>query len=144
MKFDNNTRRFYELLAEGMHCSMIFNKLSQIYGSLTEEIKVNKELLITLINNKLIDLNHLNELSYGVDGNEQVGRIAHYLIHNVNHYRRLKNFLFFHSRVDQGHQLGGRFRRDLDIETFPCKKIEEKIEADMAKDFAISIKLILL
>ena len=46
MKVDDNAGRFYQLLSEGLHRRMIFNKLSQIYGSLAEEIKVNKELLI--------------------------------------------------------------------------------------------------
>ena len=134
MKVDNNTRRFYELLAEGMHRRMMFNKLSQIYGPLAEEIKINNELLIMLINNKLIDLNHLNEVSYLTDGNEQATRISHYLIHNVNHHERLRNFLF----IIQGWTRDWNLVEDLeeitfDIEMFQCKKIEEKIHADMSK-----------
>ena len=129
MKVDDNAGRFYQLLSEGLHRRMIFNKLSQIYGSLAEEIKVNKELLIMLIN-IFIDMNHMNELSFGVDGNE---RIAHYLIHKVNDYCRVKNFLY----IIQGWTRDKNLIEDLEeivydrpIEMYQCLKIEEKIQED--------------
>ena len=143
MKVGDNAGRFYHLLSEGLHRRMIFNKLSQIYGSLAEEIKVNKELLIMLINNKFIDMNHMNELSFGVDGNEQAVRIAHYLIHNVNNYCRVKNFLY----IIQGWTRDNNLIEDLeeivyDIEMYQYLKIKEKIQGDMQKKFASFIKLL--
>ena len=43
LKTTNNTTRFYELLSEGLHRRMLFQKLSQIYAPLIEEIKINKD-----------------------------------------------------------------------------------------------------
>ena len=131
-KVDGNANRFYALLSEGLHRRMLFQKLSQIYGPLSEEIKINKELLIMLINNKLISLDHLNQLSYGVDGNQQACRIADYIIHNVNHYRRVKNFLF----IIQEWTRDTNLVEDLEdivfnIEMYQCKKLEDKIKEDM-------------
>ena len=60
---------FYRLMSEGLHRRTMFHKLSQIYGPLIEEVKVNKDFIIMLINNKLIDMGHLQELT--ASGDEQ-------------------------------------------------------------------------
>ena len=134
MMVDGNANRFYGLMSEGLHRRMIFQKLSQIYGPLTEEIKVNKELLIMLINNKLITIDHINELSYGVDGNVQASRIAHYIIHNVNHYRRVKNLLYIVQNWVRDKNLVENLEEIVfDIEMCQCSKIEDKIKEDMTK-----------
>ena len=110
---------------------MLFQKLSQICGPLTEEIKINKEFVIMLINNKLMDMRHLQELSDGVDSDTQVLRIAHYIIYNVNHIQRLKNFLF----IVQNWVRDQNLVEDLedivfDIEMCQWPKIHDKIQTD--------------
>ena len=133
-KIYGNAGKFYGLMSVGMHKRNLFQKLSQLYSPLTEEIKVNKEFLIMMLNNKLIDMEHLNELSNGVNGNDQAMRIAHYIIHNVNNYKRLKNFLY----IVQGWVMDTNLVEDLeeivfDIEMSLCRKIEGKIKEDINK-----------
>ena len=82
---------FYKILLEGLNRRMLFQKLSQIACLLTDEIAINSELLIMLINRELLSMTHLQELSTFKDRNV---KIAHYLVHNINHYHRLKIFLF--------------------------------------------------
>ena len=42
-KLKGNTTRFYDMLSEGVHQRMLFQKLSQIYAPLIEEVKTNKK-----------------------------------------------------------------------------------------------------
>ena len=134
-KLYDDTGKFYDLIHEGMHQRMLFQKLSQIYGPLIEEIKVNKEFLIMLINNKLMTMEHLEELSRdGCDGNTEAMRIGHYIIHNVNHHHRLKNFLY----IVQGWVRDRNLIEDLeeivfDIEMVQCNKLDDKIREDFVK-----------
>ena len=132
IKIDGNASRFYGLLSEGLQRRMLFQKFSQLYGPLIEEIKINKELLIMLINNKLIDMKHLNELSFGVDGSVQAARIAHYIIHNINHYERVKNFLYIMQRWTRDKNLVEDLEEIVfDIEMVQKTKIEDKIQQDI-------------
>ena len=43
-KLKGNMTRFYDMLSEGVHRRMLFQKLSQIYAPLIEEVKTNKEI----------------------------------------------------------------------------------------------------
>ena len=54
-----NSAKFYDILSEGAHRRMIFQKLSQIAGPLEDEVKVNTEFLVMLVNRKLLSLHHL-------------------------------------------------------------------------------------
>ena len=127
----NEAGRFYTAMLEGMNRRMLFQKLSQICAPLTEEIKINKEFVIMLINNKLMDMRHLQEISDGVDSETQALRIAHYIIYNVNHIQRLKNFLY----IVQNWVRDQNLVEDLedivfDIEMCQCLKIQDKIQTD--------------
>ena len=53
LKKNGHAAKFYELLGEALLRRMMFQKLSQIYAPLIEEVKANKEFLIILVNNKL-------------------------------------------------------------------------------------------
>ena len=133
MKVHNDAGRFYALISEGLHRRMMFQKLSQIYGPLIEELKVNNEFLIMMINTKLIDTDHLQEIS-GEDGDVQAMKMAHYIIHNINHYPRLKNILF----IVQDWARDRNLIEDLkdivfEIEIVKCKKINERIQEDSEK-----------
>ena len=86
-----NSSQFYELISEGCHPRMLFQKLSQIAGPLEEELKTNSELLIMIIDRKLMAMGHLHELSSFPD---RPTKITHHIIHNINHYQRLKTFLY--------------------------------------------------
>ena len=91
LKKNGNANKFYELMREALSRRLLFQKLSQIYAPLVEEIKTNKELLIILVNNKLIDMSHLEELA---GSNETPLRITHYIVHNVNSYGKLRRFCY--------------------------------------------------
>ena len=82
IKKNGNSEKFYELLEEALSRTLLFQKMAQIYSPLTEEVKTNKELIrpIILVNNKLIDMTHLEELAGSSDTEL---RIAHYIIHNL-------------------------------------------------------------
>ena len=82
LKINKNADSFYELISEAMHRRMMFQKLSQIYGPLKEEVnQVNQEFLNMMINSNLISMD------------QELARIALYLVHNINNYQRLKQFL---------------------------------------------------
>ena len=81
IKQHGNSSDFYQILSEGLHRRMLFQKLSQIAGPLADEIQVNSELLVMLINRELLTMKHLQELSSFTDRNV---KISHYLVHNVN------------------------------------------------------------
>ena len=88
VKKNRNSERFYELLEEVLS-RLLFQKMAQIYSPLIEEVKTNKELIIILVNNKLINMTHLEELAGSSDTEV---RIAHYIIHSINSYRKLRRF----------------------------------------------------
>ena len=126
MKITKNTGRFYRLLSEALHRRMIFQKLSSVYAPLIEELKANKDFLIMLRNNNLIDMQQLQE-----SDDQQATTIAQYIIHNINHYRLVKRFL----NICQLFVRDTNFIEDLeeiifDIEMIQCAKIEEKIKQD--------------
>ena len=133
MKVHNDAGRFYALISEGLHRRMMFQKLSQIYGPLIEELKVNNEFLIMMINTKLIDTNHLQEIS-GEDRDVQAMKMAHYIIHNINHYPRLKNILFIvHDWARDRNLIEDLKDIVFEIEIVQCKKINERIQEDSEK-----------
>ena len=86
-----NVTQFYKLISEGYQRRMMYQKLCQIAGPLEDELKTNSEFLITLVNRKLIAMEHLHQLSTFPD---RAKKSSHYIIHNINHLERLKIFLF--------------------------------------------------
>ena len=91
IKQHDDASSFYNVMTEGLHRRVMFQKMCQIACPLADEIAVNSELLIMLINRELMTMKHLQELSTFSDRNN---KIANYLIHNVNNYYRLSVFLF--------------------------------------------------
>ena len=86
-----NATEFYKLICEGYQTRMIYQKMCQIAGPLEDELKTNSEFLIALVNGKLINMDHLQQLSSFPD---RPKKITHYIIHNINHLERMKKFLF--------------------------------------------------
>ena len=128
LKKNGNTIKFYELMGEAMSRRLIFTKLSQIYTHLIEELKANKELLIMLINNKLIELSHLEELM----GDEI--KIAHYIIHNVNTYRKLKKFTkICQSCCRDTNLIELIFEINFEIDCYQMSRLSDVINDDMKK-----------
>ena len=124
-KVNNNAVKFYGMVSEGMHGRLIFQKLSQVYAPLIEEIKTNKEFLIMLINNQLIEMDHLQELT---NGSDQDMKISHYIIHNVNSYRKLKKFLCIVQNWVRDTNMVEQIEEIIfDLEMFQCAKINDKI-----------------
>ena len=122
---NNKAGRFYNLLSEGLHRRMMFYKLSQIYTPLIEEVRVNKDFLIMLINNQLIEMDHLQELT---NGSDQDMKISHYIIHNVNSYRKLKKFLCIVQNWVRDTNMVEQIEEIIfDLEMFQCAKINDKI-----------------
>ena len=123
-----NTTKFYELISEALHRRLLFTKLSQIYAPLIEEVKTNKDLLILLINNKLIDMDHLQELS---GCQEYHVRVAHYIIHNINSYKKLSRFNYYMQNWCRDTNMVDLLMEvSFDIEMYQMKKITDKIVED--------------
>ena len=129
LKKNQNTRSFYEMLGEAMTRRLMFTKLSQVYAPLIEEYKTNKELIVMLINNKLLDFAHVQEL----EGDEM--KLAHYTIHNINSYRKLRRFSQILSRwwCRDTNLIELVYEITFDIECYQMTKIEDRIEEDMKK-----------
>ena len=131
LRKNGNAYKFYELLGEAMHRRLIFQKLTQIYASLIEEIKINQEFLLILVNNKLIDLGHLQELAWN---NQTPIRTAHYIIHNINSYRKLMRFTFLCQQwcrdINMVNQL---LEIQFEIEMYQLVRLAEMIEEDSKK-----------
>ena len=126
LKKNGNTRYFYEVLEDAMAKRLIFTKLTQIFAPLIEELKINKELLIMLVNYKLLDMTHLQELA----GDEV--KIAHYAIHNINTYRKLKKFMSICRRWCRDTNLIELiFEITFNIECFQMAKLGDRINDDM-------------
>ena len=133
MKFHSNTNMFYELMSEALHQRTMFHKLSQIYGPLIEEVKINQQFLIMLINNRLISMEYLQELTATGD-EQQYMRIAHYIIHNINNYRRLKRFHFICQQWVRDTNLIEQIEDiSFELEMIQYHRIEEKIKQDQKK-----------
>ena len=98
-----------------------------------------------MINNKRIDMDHLKEMyDDGCDGNTQAMKIAHYIIHNINHYHRLKNFLFIvQGWVNYRNLIEILEDIVFEIEFIQCNKIEKKIQEDFVKHIVKIIKCVL-
>ena len=130
-KLKGNTTRFYNMLSEGVHRRMLFQKLSQIYAPLIEEVKTNKEMLIMMLNNKLNEMNHLQELS-GHD--ETPVRIAHYIIHSVNSYQKLNTFTYIcQTWCRDTNMIEQLLDITFEIQMFQCSKLQDKITEDSKK-----------
>ena len=129
LKKNQNTRSFYEMLGEAMTRRLMFTKLSQVYAPLIEEYKTNKELIVMLINNKLLDFAHVQELG----GDEM--KLAHYTIHNINSYRKLRRFSQILSRwwCRDTNLIELVYEITFDIECYQMTKIEDRIGEDMKK-----------
>ena len=122
------SRKFYDMLSEGLHRRMLFSKLSQIYAPLIEEVKVNKELLIMLLNNGLMEVSHLQDL-YGNDQSPTI--IAHYIVHNMNSYKKLKKFTYIcQNWVTDTNMIEQLNEIAFECEIFQCARINEKITED--------------
>ena len=128
VKKNGNSEKFYELLEEVLSRRLLFQNMAQIYSPRIEEVKTNKELIIILVNNKLIDMTHFEELAGSSDTEL---RIAHYIIHNINSYRKLGCFAY----------LSGSWSRDsnmveqvleiqFEIECFQMARLEDLINQD--------------
>ena len=134
LKVNGNTDRFYSLMSDAMYKRMMFQKISQIFLPLIEEVKVNKEFLNCMINSKLIDLNHLNQLT----GNEQSMKIAHYIVNNVNDIRRLKQFLYIVKNwVRDRNLIEDLEETAYEIVIYQCGRIENKIKEDIEKKLCL-------
>ena len=113
---------------------MMFYKLSQIYSPLIEEVKVNQEFVICMINQNLIDLNQLHELA----GNDQAMKIWQYIVHNINHYKRLKQFVYTVKNSVRDRNLIEDLEEIVyEIEIYQCGRIEDKIKEDIEKKLCL-------
>ena len=132
---NGNAVKFYTLVKEAMERRLLFQKMSQIYAPLIEEVKVNKEFLIVLVNNRLIDLAHLEELS----GNDQTPiRTAHYIIHNINSLKKLSKFSFLCEKWCRDvNMVEMIFEIQFEIEMFQLSKIDDLIEKDGQKKICL-------
>ena len=128
LKKNGNSQQFYDLLSESMARRLVFTKLSQIYCPLIEEIRMNKELLIMLVNQKLIDMVHLQELS------GDVMKISHFIIHNINSFRKLKMFASIcHKWCRDTNLVELVYELTFDIECYQMGKLGDRINEDMKK-----------
>ena len=129
LKKNGNTQQFYALMGEAMARRLIFTKLSQIYCPLIEEYKSNKKLLIMLTNNKLLDLNHIQEL------NVDQMKLAHYTIHNVNSRIKLQRFSQIISRWCRDTNLIELvFEINFELACYQMAKLDERITEDAKKN----------
>ena len=124
-----NTSKFYGLMSEGINRRMLFQKMCQLAGPLEDEIATNTEFLIMLVNRKLVDLDHLHQLSSFTDRST---KIAHYIIQNINHYHRLKTFLYIVQNWCVDKNLIELMEEiAFDVELVQSPHIEKKITEDM-------------
>ena len=131
IKQNGSSYKFYEMVLEGTHQRMLFQKLSQICGPLEDEIKINTELIIMLINSHLLTLQHFQELSTFQDC---ATKIAHYLIHNVNRLHRLNAFLYIIQNWCRDNNLIQLLEEVVfDVEMIQSVNIQQNIEDDMKK-----------
>ena len=126
---------FYKILSEGLHRRALFQKMSQIAGLLSDEIQVNSEFLIIMINNELLTMKHLQELTESPD---RPVKIAHYLIHNENTYHRLKVFIFCVKNwcrdtnlIELVEEIG------FEMEMIQSVKLQQKVEEDQPKKLCL-------
>ena len=129
LKKNNNTERFYDMLEDVMVRRLLFTKLSQVYCLLIQEYKTNKEVIITLINNRLLDFNHVQELN----GDEM--KLSHYTIHNINSYNKLRRFTKIISRYCRDTNLIELvFEINFEFECYHMAKIGDTITEDIKKN----------
>ena len=127
IKLTNSTERFYGIMSEALHKRIIYQKLCQVYAPLMEEVKANNRFLTALMNNDLMTMEHLQQLT-GTD------KIAHYIIHNVNNYRRLKRFQQISQSCIRDKYLIEQLEEIIfEIELFQFSRIEDKIKEDSVK-----------
>ena len=125
-KVNENTGRFYDLMSEALHRRMMFYKLSQIYSPLIEEVKVNQEFLNMMINSNLISMD------------QELAGIANFLVHNINDYQRLKQFLFIVENSVRDRNLIEDLEEIVyEIEIYQCGRIEDKIKEDIEKKLCL-------
>ena len=125
-KLNENTGRFYNLMSEALHRRMMFYKLSQIYSPLIEEVKVNQEFLNMMINSNLISMD------------QELAGIANFLVHNINDYQRLKQFLFIVENSVRDRNLIEDLEEIVyEIEIYQCGRIEDKIKEDIEKKLCL-------
>ena len=110
-----------------MHRRMMFQKLSQIYGPLNEEVKqVNQEFLNMMINSNLISMD------------QELAGIANFLVHNINDYQRLKQFLFIVENSVRNLNLIEELKEIVyEIEIYQCGKINDRINEDIEKKLCL-------
>ena len=126
LKKHGHHQNFYQLLAESMVRRLIFTKLSQIYCPLIEEIRFNQDLLNVLLNQNLIYIEHLNELS------EDAQKVSHRIIHNINSYQKLRKFSSICNKWCRDINLKELvYELALDIECFQMIKLDDQINDDM-------------
>ena len=129
IKKNQSSHKFYEMMGEAMTRRLLFTKLAQIYAPLIQEYETNKEVLIMLINNKLLDISHVQEL------NGDMTKLAHYTIHNVNTYRKLIRFNQIISRCCMDTNLIElMFEITLDLESYQMDKLEDQLKKDMTEN----------
>ena len=132
---NGNAVKFYDSLKEALERRLMFQKMSQIYAPLIEEVRVNKEFLIILVNNKLIDLSHLEELA----GNDQTPvRTAQYIIHNINSLKKLSRFSFLCEQWCRDvNMIDQIFEIQFEIEMFQLSRINDLIVEDGKKKICL-------
>ena len=125
-----NPGRFYTLMSEGLHRRMIFQKLTQIIDLLEDEIKINKDLLISLVNNQIITL---KDLVNNTNNQEKYRTITYTVICQVNHPTKLKNFVnILQNRSIDKHLTELMEEILFQIEMYQSVKIEDRIMEDYA------------
>ena len=113
-------------MSEALHRRMMFYKLSQIYSPLIEEVKVNQEFLNMMINSNLISMD------------QELAGIANFLVHNINDYQRLKQFLFIVENSVRDRNLIEDLEEIVyEIEIYQCGRIEDKIKEDIEKKLCL-------
>ena len=131
IKKHGDATEFYNVMTEGLHRRVMFQKMCQIAGPLADEVSTNSELLIMLINRDLMTMKHLQELSTFPDRNNKV---ANYLIHNVNNYYRLKVFLYVIQTWARDTNLIELVEEiAFDMEVCQCNKLNDRIAEDKVK-----------
>ena len=124
----NTALKNNDMLEDVMVRRLLFTKLSQVYWPLIQEYK-NKEVILTLINNRLLDFNHVQELN----GDEM--KLSHYTIHNINSYNKLRRFTKIISRYCRDTNLIELvFEINFEFECYHISKIGDTITEDIKKN----------